>query len=132
MTPMQRSVTDLAAKNFSVPEICDMLGVNESSVRSVGYRFNLTFRRHVMPKPPAPIRAPIANRRTVIVRSVPTGSSAVNETAVSLPRMPWDEPEAPLAPRPETDPRFSLVRMPKPTPTKAERVIEAIRAELMA
>ncbi|MGA0615350.1 hypothetical protein [Paracoccus sp. KR1-242] len=130
MTPVQKQVYELAKRNLSVREICRATGLSEHSVRYVGYRLCLTFRSSIKQKAPVPVRQPISDRRTVIVRTTPTGSASVNESRVSVSKMPWDESEGAIAPRPETDPRFSLVR-PTPAPkSRGELVIEALRAEL--
>lgn len=130
MTPVQKQVSELARKNMSVREICRATGLSEHAVRYVGYRLRLTFRSSIKQKAPVPVRQPITDRRTVIVRTTPTGSASVNESRVSLSRMPWDEAEGAIAPRPESDPRFSLVRSTPAPRSRAEQVIEALRAEL--
>jgi len=130
MTPNQKVVSALAAKNLSIPEICRATGLKESAVRYVGYRLGLTFRQHLPSLPPAREKVVAMDRRTVVVRSVPTGSSAVSESRIVLPRMPWEDPEGVVSARPETDPRFSLVKIVPEPMSRAERVIEVIRAEL--
>jgi len=130
MTPIQKQVSELAKRNLSVREICQATGLSEHSVRYVGYRLQLTFRSSIRQKAPVQARQPITDRRTVIVRTIPTGSASVNESRVSLSKMPWDDSEGAITPRPETDPRFSLVRSTPAARSRAELVIDAIRAEL--
>jgi|GEM_PF-2879138 len=130
MTPIQKQVSELAKKNLSVREICRATGLSEHSVRYVGYRLRLNFRSSIRQKSPVRVTQPITDRRTVIVRTIPTGSASVNESRVSLSKMPWDDSEGLIAPRPESDPRFSLVRSAPAPKSRAELVIEALRAEL--
>lgn len=64
-----------------------------------------------------------------VTAAIPRHNIRMPADIVSLPPNPWDEGERMAHdPRHETYPRFSLVKRPSPTLTKAEATIAAIRA----
>ncbi|MFG6081574.1 hypothetical protein ACEUZ9_002198 [Paracoccus litorisediminis] len=110
-TPMRDLVAQMAREGLTCSETAERLGIPAGTVRWHRSKIVRTGRADEIEAPARPVDP---SKRTAVVRSVPTGSAAMSESRVSLHRMPWDEPEAPLAARPETDPRhrgvFSLPR----------------------